>query len=191
MAPIPNEMNREDVINKVFPHSLFGYDPVAVDAFLDEVIREFDRMTNTIDVLQFRLSQELGEAKETNDMLSAELRRVDYASRVEQLISGLPSGEKEAEAPFIPQEEGGEEFTEEELSEQLEFDPEAWVEEELPDPMAYADSAKEAFEQALECEKGEGGSAPVEEIRLMSRKEIRKMIRDEKKLERKVRKQKK
>lgn len=54
-------MDRNEVINKVFPHSLIGYDPVAVDAFLDEVIREFDRMTNTIDVLQFRLAQELGE----------------------------------------------------------------------------------------------------------------------------------
>lgn len=49
-------MDREDIITKVFPHSLFGYDPVAVDAFLDEVIREFDRMANTIDVLKFRLA---------------------------------------------------------------------------------------------------------------------------------------
>ena len=54
-------MDRNDVINKVFPHSLIGYDPVAVDAFLDDVIREFDRMTNTIDVLQFRLTQQLEE----------------------------------------------------------------------------------------------------------------------------------
>lgn len=80
-------MNREDIINKVFPHSLFGYDPVAVDAFLDEVIREFDRMTNTIDVLQFRLSNELGEARMTNDMLSAKLHISGFNDRVEQLLS--------------------------------------------------------------------------------------------------------
>ena len=52
-------MDRNEVINKVFPHSFMGYDPVAVDAFLDEVIREFDRLTNTIDVLQFRIAHEL------------------------------------------------------------------------------------------------------------------------------------
>ena len=79
-------MDREDVINKVFPHSLFGYDPVAVDAFLDEVIREFDRMTNTIDVLQFRLAQELSEAKQNNDLLSAELHRQAYERRAEQVM---------------------------------------------------------------------------------------------------------
>lgn len=55
-------MDRNDIINKVFPHSLFGYDPVAVDAFLDEVIRELDRRANTIDVLQFRIANELGNA---------------------------------------------------------------------------------------------------------------------------------
>ncbi|MCR5807934.1 MAG: DivIVA domain-containing protein [Clostridiales bacterium] len=88
-------MNRDDIIKKVFPHSLFGYDPVAVDAFLDEVIREFDRMTNTIDVLQFRLAQELGEAQQTNEMLNAELQRAGFIKRVEQFVSAgaLPEGE--------------------------------------------------------------------------------------------------
>lgn len=81
-------MDREDIINKVFPHSLFGYDPVAVDAFLDEVIREFDRMTNTIDVLRFRLSQELVEANQTNDCLTAELIRAEFSGRVEALSAG-------------------------------------------------------------------------------------------------------
>lgn len=81
-------MDREDIINKVFPHSLFGYDPVAVDAFLDEVIREFDRLSNTIDVLKFRISQELGEAVQTNDVLTARLVRADYEERVARLEAG-------------------------------------------------------------------------------------------------------
>ena len=89
-ARIPIEriikMNRDDVINKVFPHALFGYDPVAVDAFLDEVIREFDRMTNTIDVLQFRLAQELSEARVHNDVLNAELVRTSFELRAGQLL---------------------------------------------------------------------------------------------------------
>ena len=78
-------MDREDIITKVFPHSLFGYDPVAVDAFLDEVIREFDRMSNTIYVLKFRLASELNEAKQTNDCLAAELIRASFEERAGRL----------------------------------------------------------------------------------------------------------
>ena len=84
-------MNRDDVINKVFPHSLFGYDPVAVDAFLDEVIREFDRMNNTIDVLQLKLSHELSEARQTNDLLAVRLAHADFVSRAEQLRAAEPN----------------------------------------------------------------------------------------------------
>ena len=97
-------MNREDIIEKVFPHSLFGYDPVAVDSFLDEVIREFDRMTNTIDVLQFRLSQELGEARQMNDCLTHMLSRSEFEGRVEQLIA---SGHEEPAPAAAPQEGHG------------------------------------------------------------------------------------
>ena len=80
-------MDRKDVINKVFPHSLFGYDPIAVDAFLDEVIREFDRLNNSIDVLQFRLAHELGDAYHQNDVLSRELEFARFDKRVEELVS--------------------------------------------------------------------------------------------------------
>lgn len=79
-------MNRDDIIQKVFPHSLFGYDPVAVDAFLDEVIREFDRMENTIDVLKFRLAQEIGEQR-MNETLPPEIAPAG-------LIEGAGRGEK-------------------------------------------------------------------------------------------------
>ena len=99
-------MNRDDVINKVFPHSLFGYDPVAVDAFLDEVIREFDRMTNTIDVLQFKLTQELGSAKMTNDVLAAQLARTAFEYRAEQFLPEPmePAPEETASAEAAPEE---------------------------------------------------------------------------------------
>ncbi|MBR3382393.1 MAG: DivIVA domain-containing protein [Clostridia bacterium] len=95
-------MNRDDVINKVFPHSLFGYDPVAVDAFLDEVIKEFDRLNNTIDVLKLTLSQELTDARMTNDMLSASLARADFASRANELTAPPPA-EPEAVRPGVPE----------------------------------------------------------------------------------------
>jgi DivIVA domain-containing protein len=103
-------MNRDDVINKVFPHSLFGYDPVAVDAFLDEVIREFDRMTNTIDVLQFKLTQELGSAKMTNDVLAAQLARTAFEYRAEQFLpEHMEPAPEEAQHEAAPAETAQEE----------------------------------------------------------------------------------
>lgn len=104
-------MNRDDIINKVFPHSLFGYDPVAVDAFLDEVIREFDRMTNTIDVLQFRVAQELGDAKLTNECLIAQLQRAGFLERVEKLLA--EGRLKDAETGALPEPEAAEKKEEE------------------------------------------------------------------------------
>lgn len=206
-------MTREDVINKVFPHSLFGYDPVAVDAFLDEVIREFDRLTNTVDVLQFRLAQELGEAKQTNDMLAAELLRADFASRVNQLTAGyaepsVPPADNSAEyeketeqtplagdVPFVPADDGeaGQAVQAEEPTPEYDlnadFDPEIDVGPE-PERLREAEAASRAFEEALEREVGEGQAQPVEEVRLMTRAEIRRMVRDEKKLERRMRRKK-
>ena len=108
-------MDRKEIINKVFPHSLFGYDPIAVDAFLDEVIREFDRLNNTIDVLQFRIAHELGDAYHQNDVLSRELEYARYGRRVDQLLAA-PADDKlvpdpaedepvpELEAPEEPEE---------------------------------------------------------------------------------------
>ena len=43
-------MNRDDIINKKFPHAFWGYDAVEVDLFLDEVIRELDRLHNELDI---------------------------------------------------------------------------------------------------------------------------------------------
>lgn len=86
-------MEREDVINKVFPHSLFGYDPVAVDAFLDEVIRELDRKNNTIDVLRLKLTQELGEAQDINVMLASTMQREGFLKRAEELVKVSASPE--------------------------------------------------------------------------------------------------
>ena len=109
-------MNRDDVINKVFPHSLFGYDPVAVDAFLDEVIREFDRLNNTIDVLKLKLSMELSEAQEVNRMLSSVMLKEGFLKRADELgpvkndqREELPAEQTEPEAQPVPEDEPAEE----------------------------------------------------------------------------------
>ncbi|MBO4384781.1 MAG: DivIVA domain-containing protein [Clostridia bacterium] len=98
-------MERDDVINKVFPHSLFGYDPVAVDAFLDEVIRELDRKNNTIDVLRLKLTQELGEAQDVNVMLASAMQREGFLKRAEELVKVAASAETETEDAPVPEEE--------------------------------------------------------------------------------------
>ena len=44
-------MTHDDIIKKHFRRSLFGYDPIEVDRFLDELIRELDRRDAKIDEL--------------------------------------------------------------------------------------------------------------------------------------------
>lgn len=131
-------MNRDDVINKVFPHSLFGYDPVAVDAFLDEVIREFDRMTNTIDVLQFKLTQELGSAKMTNDVLAAQLARTAFEYRAEQFLpEHMEPAPEEAQPEAAPAETA-----------QEETEPEAELAEAAPEKADEPEKEPEPAETA-------------------------------------------
>ncbi len=96
-------MDRNDIIKKVFPHSLFGYDPIAVDAFLDEVIRELDRLNNTVDVLRFRLAHELGDAMQQNERLSVELEYAEFGRRVNDFIAP-PEDQQELPAPETVQE---------------------------------------------------------------------------------------
>ncbi|MBQ4429299.1 MAG: DivIVA domain-containing protein [Clostridia bacterium] len=43
-------MNRNDIIKRKFSHAFFGYDVEDVDLFLDEVIRELDRIHNELDI---------------------------------------------------------------------------------------------------------------------------------------------
>lgn len=57
-------MNRDVIINKTFTRAFLGYDAGEVDSFLDEVIREFDRMKQELDVARLR-----------NKMLLEELER--------------------------------------------------------------------------------------------------------------------
>lgn len=45
-----NEMNKNDIIKRKFSHAFFGYDVTDVDLFLDEVIREFDRLNNELEI---------------------------------------------------------------------------------------------------------------------------------------------
>ena len=65
-------MNRDVIINKTFTRAFLGYDAGEVDSFLDEVIREFDRIKQELDVARLR-----------NKMLLEELERF-HESAAEQ-----------------------------------------------------------------------------------------------------------
>ena len=73
-------MNKDDIIKKEFSHSFWGYDVIEVDLFLDEVIRELDRLRNELDIMA----------------LSAEAARQREAQLRERL-TGLTAGERAAE----------------------------------------------------------------------------------------------
>ena len=81
-------MTRDVIINKVFTRAFMGYDAAEVDNFLDEVIREFDRMKQELDVARLR-----------NKMLLDELERyrADAAAKTESEKAEPKESEKTAE----------------------------------------------------------------------------------------------
>ena len=101
-------MDRNEIVNKVFPHALFGYDPIAVDAFLDEVIRELDRRANTIDVLQFRIANELGGSGGKELPQGESVKKLDAPQTASGENNAEPPQEDKAEEPDSqPAENGG------------------------------------------------------------------------------------
>ncbi|MCR5611032.1 MAG: DivIVA domain-containing protein [Clostridiales bacterium] len=136
-------MERDDVINKVFPHSLFGYDPVAVDAFLDEVIRELDRKNNTIDVLRLKLAQELGEAQDVNTMLASTMQREGFLKRAEELIKVSTVAETEAVPEPAEEPVSDEPAAEEEPPEEPETEPEEPEASQPPEEPAESDEIEQ------------------------------------------------
>lgn len=71
-------MNRDVIINKTFTRAFLGYDAGEVDSFLDEVIREFDRMKQELDVARLRnkmLLEELERFRESTADKNANRRK--------------------------------------------------------------------------------------------------------------------
>lgn len=80
-------MNRDVIINKTFTRAFLGYDAGEVDSFLDEVVREFDRMKQELDVARLR-----------NKMLLEELERF-HESTAEQKREQAESAANAQAAP--------------------------------------------------------------------------------------------
>ena len=163
-------MDRNEIINKRFSHAFFGYDVIEVDGFLDEIIREMDRMHNELDILELRaqasrqreeslkarierLSEKLVQAKiPVEDELTAD----DAAALIEKATLEAHKNAENAEttetAPSA--EESPEESTEEQPAEEPAEEP---IEE------SAEESAEQPAEEPIEESAEESAEEPVKE----------------------------
>ena len=85
-------MTHDDIIKKHIRRSLFGYDPIEVDRFLDELIRELDRRDAKIDELIGEIAAlENGRAETVPEDTEQEQKRI--------LI--MPGNAEEHELPAV------------------------------------------------------------------------------------------
>lgn len=139
-------MNRDVIINKTFTRAFLGYDAGEVDSFLDEVIREFDRIKQELDVARLR-----------NKMLLEELERF-HESAAEQK-------REQAESTANVQAEPGQEQTAapKTATSEPESEPAA-AEAETAEPEAEpAEAAETEGEAKAEPESNEAAQAESED----------------------------
>lgn len=139
-------MNRDVIINKTFTRAFLGYDAGEVDSFLDEVIREFDRIKQELDVARLR-----------NKMLLEELERF-HESAAEQK-------REQAESTANAQAEPGQEQTAapKTATSEPESEPAA-AEAETAEPEAEpAEAAETEGEAKAEPESNEAAQAESED----------------------------
>ena len=97
-------MKRIELINKKFPHAFWGYDVTEVDLFLDEIIREFDRLHNELDIADFTAET----AHDREEKLKAKIAELTAALRgeapepAEAAETEPEAAETEPEAPEDP-----------------------------------------------------------------------------------------
>lgn len=77
-------MNRDTIINKAFTRAFLGYDAGEVDSFLDEIVREFDRVKQELDVARLR-----------NKMLLDELERFRNEEKAEKAAAAAQTAAAE------------------------------------------------------------------------------------------------
>ena len=65
-------MKKQEIINKRFNKSILGYDVKEVDAFLDEIIKEFDRYEHERKMIDLKIEMLETEIKQKNTMLGQE-----------------------------------------------------------------------------------------------------------------------
>lgn len=91
-------MTREEIITKKFPHSLLGYDIAAVDKFLDEIIREMDRLHAELSGLTRELSGSTAES------VIEEADRIELMERERKSKAVQPPMQDDTYSDFVPDE---------------------------------------------------------------------------------------
>lgn len=56
-------MKRNDIINKNFSRVFLGYDAKEVDLFLDDIIRDFERLEQELEIANIRIQTLVDELK--------------------------------------------------------------------------------------------------------------------------------
>ena len=103
-------MKRIEIINKENPHAFSGYDVTEVDLFLDEIIREFDRLHNELDIAAFNAEA----AREREEKLKAKIAELTAALRGDADAVEEPAGAAGPEQPedplgaYLDEDSGGE-----------------------------------------------------------------------------------
>lgn len=163
-------MNRDVIINKTFTRAFLGYDAGEVDSFLDEVIREFDRMKQELDVARLRNKMLLEELERFRESTAEQKREQAGSTASAQAAPGqeqtaapeaetaepesepaaaeAETAEPEAEPAEVAETEG-EAKAEPEPAEAAEADSESEAPDETPGDAAAEDKA-DAEESAAE-----------------------------------------
>ena len=150
-------MNRDVIINKTFTRAFLGYDAGEVDSFLDEVIREFDRIKQELDVARLRNKMLLEElerfhesAAEPGQEQTAAPKTATSEPESEPAAAEAETAEPEAESTEAAETEG-EAKAEPESNEAAEAESEDTADAEMD---GKADAEESASEQAAEHTEG-------------------------------------
>lgn len=167
-------MNRDVIINKTFTRAFLGYDAGEVDSFLDEVIREFDRIKQELDVARLRNKMLLEELERFRESTAEQKREqtenaanAQAAPEQEQAAATKAEAAEPATEPAAAEEETAEPAepaktedvakAEPEPAEAAEAESESKSADETPDDAAAenkADAEEPASEQAAEHTEG-------------------------------------
>lgn len=149
-------MNRDVIINKTFTRAFLGYDAGEVDSFLDEVIREFDRIKQELDVARLRNKMLLEELERFHESAAEQKREQAESTANAQAAPGqeqtaapkTATAEPESE-PAAAEAETAE--PEAESTEAAEAESEDTADAEMD---GKADAEESASEQAAEHTEG-------------------------------------
>lgn len=144
-------MNRDVIINKTFTRAFLGYDAGEVDSFLDEVIREFDRMKQELDVARLRNKMLLEELERFRESAAEQKREQAESTANTQTVP-------EQEQTAAPEAETAGHESEPAAAEEETTEPEA-----EPAEVAETEGEAKAEPEQTEAESGDAAEAEMDD----------------------------